>query len=316
MQEAENFIYKSYKKNDEYKIVNLFQKVFKKKFNITKWKWIFKKNPNGRNIISLVLSKKKLIAQCASIKINFIFNNKKRKFYRIQNFMVHKNYRIKKIATKSLKFLTSKIVKNNNYIITFPNNNSIKTFLKNGFKRIFYVYTYEFSLNKKYKIKKKIDVKNSIFIKFKYEDVKFMNECLKNYDIFNLRAKNYLNWRYSINYDNYKISRIYLNKRIIGLVIAKFYKNDKSICICEMFYKKETNNSLQLLIDSTVSNFKKNKPRIIKIWSMTHFYFHKDLLRYGFKKNTFKTNVCTYKNLSKNKGIRNMYLSMGDSDVY
>ena len=102
---------------------------------------------------------------------------------------------------------------------------------------------------------------------------------------------------------------------MIGLSITKFYPKDKSICICELFFKKN-NKNLYSIIKSSILNFKKNKPRRIKIWSMSYFNFHKGLLNFGFKKTIFKTNVCTYKNLSKNKSIKKMYLSMGDSDVY
>ena len=316
MKEIKSFSYKLYKKNDEYKIVKLFQKTFQKKFNLIKWNWIFKKNPSGNNKISLVFSKKKLVAQCASIKINFKFDNKKKIFYRIQNFMVHKNFRYKNIATKSLKFLISKIIKNKYFIITFPNNNSIKTFLKNDFKRIFYIYTYEILLKKNYKINQKIVVKNSSYIEFKHDDIKLINDCLKKYSILSLRTKSYLNWRYNINYNEYKISRTYLNNKIIGLIVAKSYSKDKSICICEIFFKSNVPNNLKSILESAVINFRRNKPRKIKIWSMPHFSFHKNLLSFGFKKTDFKTNVCTHKNLSENKRIKKLYLSMGDSDVY
>ena len=316
MKEIKSFSYKLYKKNDEYKIVKLFQKTFQKKFNLIKWNWIFKKNPSGNNKISLVFSKKKLVAQCASIKINFKFDNKKKIFYRIQNFMVHKNFRYKNIANKSLKFLISKIIKNKYFIITFPNNNSIKTFLKNDFKRIFYIYTYEILLKKNYKINQKIVVKNSSYIEFKHDDIKLINDCLKKYSILSLRTKSYLNWRYNINYNEYKISRTYLNNKIIGLIVAKSYSKDKSICICEIFFKSNVPNNLKSILESAVINFRRNKPRKIKIWSMPHFSFHKNLLSFGFKKTDFKTNVCTHKNLSENKRIKKLYLSMGDSDVY
>ena len=230
--------------------------------------------------------------------------------------MVHKNFRYKNIATKSLKFLTSRIIKNKDFIITFPNNNSIKTFLKNDFKRIFYIYTYEILLKKNYKINKKIVVKNSSYIEFKHDDIKLINDCLKKYSILSLRTKSYLNWRYNINYNEYKISRIYLNNKIIGLIVAKFYSKDKSICICEIFFKSNVRNNLKSILESVVINFRRNKPRKIKIWSKPHFSFHKNLLSFGFKKTDFKTNVCTHKNLSENKRIKKMYLSMGDSDVY
>lgn len=316
MQETKSYSYELYKTNDEYKIVKLFQKTFKKKFNLIKWNWIFKKNPSGKNKISLVFSKKELVAQCASIKTNFKFGNKKKIFYRIQNFMVHKNYRFRNIATEALKFLTSRIIKNKNFIITFPNNNSIKTFLKNNFKRIFYIYTYEILLKKNYKINKKIVVKNSSHIKFEQDDIKLINDCLKKYSILSLRTKNYLNWRYNINYDDYKISRIFLNNKIIALIVAKFYSKDESICICEIFFKSNVRNNLRFILESAVINFRKNKPKKIKIWSMPHYSFHKNLLSFGFTKTDFKTNVCTHKNLSENKLIKKMYLTMGDSDVY
>jgi len=59
-----------------------------------------------------------------------------------------------------------------------------------------------------------------------------------------------------------------------------------------------------------------NKPKRIKLWSMPHYTFHKNLLRLGFKKTNFKTNVCTYKNLPRKLKVKNFYLSMGDSDIY
>lgn len=315
MKENEIFSYKDYKKKDEYKIIQLFKKTFKKNFILKKWTWIFKKNPNGNSKIALVFYKKKLVGQCASIKIFFNLHSKKKIFYRIQNFMVDKNYRLNKIATHSLKFLTSKIIKNNNHIITFPNDNSIKTFLRNNFKRLFYIYTYEVPLNKRYEIEKKIIVKNSSKVKIENKDMSLINECLKKYAIFNSRNKNYLNWRYSSNYHNYKISRIFFNKELVALSIVKFYSKDNSICICEIFFK-DSNKNLYTIIKSSILNFKKNKPIIMKIWSMPYFNFHKDLLNFGFKKSTFKTNVCSHKNLSKGKSFKKIYLSMGDSDIY
>lgn len=111
MEKIEYFSYKNYQNNNEYKIIQLFQKTFKRKFNLKKWNWIFKKNPNGKSKIKLVFFKNKLIGQCASVKIFFKLNSNKRIFYRIQHFFVDKNYRLKKIATKNLKLLTLSIKK-------------------------------------------------------------------------------------------------------------------------------------------------------------------------------------------------------------
>ena len=231
--------------------------------------------------------------------------------------MVDKSYREKKIATKTLNFLISKIIKNKGYVITFPNRNiSTKIFSKKNFRKLFHIYTYEFFLKKRYKVEKEIFVLNSLKVKIGNKDMKFIDECLKKYKIFNFRNKNYLNWRYNLNFDNYKISRIFLNKVMIGLLISKFYSKDKSICICEIFYKKGDGNNLKFLIQSAINSYKKNKPVKIKVWTMHHFNFHRGLLNFGFKRTIFKTNVCTYKNLPKNDSIKKMYLSMGDSDIY
>ena len=96
MNEIENFSYKNYQKNNEYKIVRLFQKTFKRKLSLKKWNWVFKKNPNGRSKITLVFLKNRLVGQCASIKILFRLNSKIKKFYRLQDVMVDKKYRLKR----------------------------------------------------------------------------------------------------------------------------------------------------------------------------------------------------------------------------
>ena len=313
MQEVENFFYKNYQKNSEHKIIQLFKKTFKTNFILKKWIWIFKKNPNGKNKITLVFSKKKLISHCASIKISFKYNSKIKFFYRVQNFMVDKEYRKKKIASETLKSLISKITKNNGYVITFPIRDiTKKIFSKKNFRKLFHICTYEMLLKKNYKVEKKLILKNSTKVKIENKDMKLINGCLNKYPIYNLRSKNYLNWRYNFNYASYKITRIFSNNEMIGLLIGKFYQQDKSICVCELFLKKNTNMNLKSLIESAVLNFKRNRPRKIKIWSMSYFSFHKDLLNLGFKNSKFKTNVCTYKNLSKNKSIKKMYLSMGN----
>lgn len=314
MKGTDNFIYKFYKKNDENQIISLFKKTFKRELSLNNWTWTFKKNPTGKNRILLVFYKYKLVGQCASIKLSFKLNKQKKNFFRIQNFMVDINFRGRSIAYKALKFLTSNIVKSKNYIISFPNNNSLKAFLKIGYTK-FNLHSYEMIIRKKYQIEKNIFIKNSKQINFSKEDIKLINEFLNKFSIFNLRTKNYLNWRYNRNYNSYKISRVYLNKKLKGLAIIKFYSKDSSICICELFYKKNFRNFSSVL-EAIILNLKKNKPKRLKIWSMPHFSFHKNLLKSGFKKTNFKTNVCTYKNFPTGNIKKKFYLSMGDSDVY
>lgn len=314
MNEIDNLNFQFYKKNNEYQIRSLFKKTFKKKLSLNFWTWVFKKNTNGKNKILLVFNKKKLIGQCAAVKLSFKLYKKKKAFYRIQNFMVDINFRGKKIATNALKKLTSSIIKKKDYIITFPNNNSLKAFLKNDYTK-FNLYTYEKIIKRNYKIKENIFFKNSSQIKFFKEDIDLINETLHDFSIFNLRDEKYLSWRYSVNYNNYKISRIFQNKKLLGIAVLKFYPEDKSICICELFYKKGIKNLMSIL-NTSIHNLVNYNPEKIKIWSMPHFWFHKNLLKLGFKKTNFKTNVCIYKNLIFNNTKKNFFLSMGDSDVY
>lgn len=306
--------YKFYKKNDEKQIIKLFKKTFKKKLSLTHWKWVFKKNPAGNNKLLLTLYKKKIIAQCASIKLNYKLYSKSKNFFRIQNFMVDMSFRGKNIASNALKLLTLNIIKKKNYIITFPNKNSLNIFLRNGYRK-FDLFTYEMTLENKISINENIIIKNSKFIHFSNEDSNLIKSFLKGFSLFNLRNKNYLIWRYSKKYNKYKISRIYKDKNLIGLAILKFYPKDKSINICELFYTKD-HGALSAILYAVIINSKINKPKRIKLWSMPHYTFHKNLLRLGFKKTNFKTNVCTYKNLPRKLKVKNFYLSMGDSDIY
>lgn len=314
MRANDNFIYKFYNKGDENQIIPLFKKTFKKKLSLNNWSWVFKKNPVGKNKILIAFNKKKIVGQCASIRLNFKFNNQIKKIFRIQNFMVDIDFRGKSIAYNALKLLTLNIVKVKNNIITFPNNNSLKIFLKTGYNK-FNLYSYEMIIKKKYHIEKDIFIKNTKKIEFFDRDIKLINEFLNEFSIFNLRNKNYLIWRYNRNYNDYRISRVYLKKKLIGLAIVKFYTKDKSICICELFYKKNIKNFSSIL-KAIIINLKSRKPKRLKIWSMPHFSFYKNLLKYGFKKTKYKTNVCTYKNLKIGNIKKRIYLSMGDSDIY
>ena len=306
--------YKFYKKNDEKQILKLFNKIFKKKLRLVYWNWVFKKNPAGNNKVLLTFYKKKLIAQCASVKFNYKLHSKSKNFFRIQNFMVDRRFRGKNIASNALKLLTSNIMQKKNNIITFPNNNSLNIFLRNGYRK-FDLFTYEMILKNKIIMNKNIIIKNSKFIHFSNEDNNLIKNFLKEFSFFNLRHKNYLIWRYNKKYNKYNISRVYKNKNLIGLAILKFYSKDKSICICELFLTKDS-ESLSAILNAVILNSKIYNPKRIKLWSMPHYTFHKNLLKLGFKKTNFKTNVCTYKNLQKKLKMKNLYLSMGDSDIY
>ena len=57
---GESWVHRDYKGGDEYKILDLFSKVFNKKMSLEVWRWKYMNNPFGTGIIKLVFDGEKL----------------------------------------------------------------------------------------------------------------------------------------------------------------------------------------------------------------------------------------------------------------
>lgn len=320
---SEKIIYRNYKDGDEKDIVNLFNSVFKSEYTLYRWRWEYKENYIDRIDIILAFYGLKFIGQSCGMPLLFIQNDKIARASRIQNVMVHPDFRKNGIFLETLKKLTGYLSRNKvDFIFAFPNDYSIGAFTdKLNYKHLVDISTISLPIKATEKYLKsdlKFDFEENI--NFKQFDSDFINSQLKLFKIFNARNLDYLYWRYHRNSKKkYCTVRVFDKGEQIGFAICKSYLPTMSIDLVEFIFKNDA-----FIIRSALSEicnyYKKDNMELFSIWSMEHYPEYQILLDMGFTK-TGQTTHVVYKTVSDKYSINyerisSYYLSMGDSDVY
>lgn len=321
--QSENIVYRSYVKGDELDIINLFNLIFKTKHALPLWRWAHAENPAGGSDINLAYYDTMFIGQSLGVPLLFIYDNKKVKTSRIQNVMVHADFRKKGIFLETLQRLAEKLFKQKvGFIFAFPNDYSIGAFInKLDYRKIADIYTMSLS-GGSIKIDADADLKFDITknISFKKPDLDFINPQLKSFKIYNFRSLPYLNWRYHKgSQKEYSVLRVFKGAKQVGLVVAKPYFKTSSIDLVE-FIVENDEFIVRAALNAVVNFYKKDSLNSFNIWSLEHYPLHQILLKIGFTGNGQATHL-VYKTVAKKYSkdhdkISSFYLSMGDSDVY
>jgi hypothetical protein len=317
--------YREYQEGDEKSIVKLFNFVFNRNLTLSDWKWTYEKNPLNRIDIILAFNDNNLVGQSAGTPLQFSFNDIIVQTTRIQNVMVHPNYRGRGIFTGTLAGLTDHIYRNKlDLVVTFPNNNSLPAFIRKlDYHHIGNIPTFSIpvpSLNLPGSAKITIKIDDSIL--FNEIDREFMYSNLNEYKIFNYRDLNYLHWRFNRKSGKkYYILRAFLKGKLAALVIFKFYLNSQSVDLVEFFVRAKT-NIIDDLLAKIISFYKKQNLSFnsFNIWSLPHYSYYDFLIESGFVQTNFSTHIVTKSFSPKTRGGFDLqtsyYISMGDSDVY
>lgn len=317
--------YRAYKEGDEHAIIRLFNFVFNRNMAVDQWKWAYLENPEKRLDIILAFQGTHLVGQSASTPLQFIFKKQSVKVTRVQNVMVHPDCRGKGVFTETLKKLTEYIYQNRlDLVVTFPNNNSLPTFIRKlDYHHLSDIFTFSLPVSVLPRVNSSdIILKIDDRICFAEHDSNFIHSCLNQYDAFNARDLDYLNWRYSeASGKKYQILRTYRNNHLIAFVLFKYYPDAQSIDLVEFFVPADKKTILSLL-NTIHDHYMKKKIEIISfnIWLFSHYSCYQVLQDIGFRQTDFSTHVVTksFSPITRHgfDVLSSFYLSMGDSDVY
>ena len=316
-----NLIIRRYKPGDEKHIIQLFEKVFKKPMGKTEsikhWNWEYKNNPNNRIEILLAIDENRIIGHYSVIPIKM----KIIEDYYIASFsldtMTHSEYRGQGIFPTLANKLYNDLGETGiPFTYGFPNNNSIKPFVKKcGWYEISNVpiYILPQNINKLAARYLKSEffsnfiggIFNFIFnLLWKEKNlpnrivIEEINKFDKNFDdlwesvkdeiiISVVRNCEYLNWRYFRKpEDNYVVNAIYYNNNLKGYIVLKIEERfDLTIGLVVDIITDPSNIVYQhYLIKHAILYFKNNKVDIISVIMFPHWRYYKSLIRNKFVK--------------------------------
>jgi hypothetical protein len=322
--EPNDIYYRNYIQGDQEKIVELYNLVFNKNLSLSRWQWIYHQNPIDRRDIILGFSGKSMIAQSAGVPLVIKGNGFMLKASRIQDVMVHPEFRNRGIFLESLRRLTAYLYDREiDFVITFPNDNSLTSFIsKLDYQFIEDIYTYSLPI-------KNIQVENlnnltiimPNVLDFFPEDVSFITNFLDSYNIYNPRSLDYLSWRFSnITEKKYHIMRVYDQDSLVGFAVFKLFPGNMSIDLLEFYCTSDT-TILNTMLKNIAQFFQKQSISVsdINIWLRRDHWLYNPFIKIGVEKRDVKTHV-VFKDFSTNCLSRltetSFFLSMSDSDVY
>ncbi|MCX8095791.1 MAG: GNAT family N-acetyltransferase [Caldisericia bacterium] len=275
-------MYKIYEGNGE-DILPLFKNVTPElEVDIKKWRWKYIDNPLKENLIAVYQSKDgEIVGEEAIVPFKAYFKGEIVKIGHSVDSMVLKEYRGKGIFKKlAIKTLEEGKERGYSYFYGFPNKNSLPIYTKKlGWISFGYVRRWIFPLNLNILASKfKIDFSiisplfkigtNIIKGKFNFEKVEnfddieiYLENLKKHYDIFILRDKEFLTWRY-LSHPYYIYDIFKDNENLFVLRIKEV--DIKRGTIEEFLYKDFL--SFSKIISFSLKFFIDNNVDLIDIW--------------------------------------------------
>ena len=292
--------YRKVKKKDISQITNLFKKTFNKKISKEFYDWRYKKKNTYNSYIAL--ENNKVIAHIGYVEYRFFIN---KKVYSRHSSFVDKKFRRKNIYTNLLKFSFSKLKKNCNFILAWPNQLNIKNNLKS--KNFFLIQRYDL-FKSNFKENKIIKLK-----KFTFNKLKFKNKSLNSLFI---KDKKYIKWRFfSYKKENYFKLDIDTNKKQSVILQKNKYRKKLFYNIADYF---EDNKVLEKAI-FLLNNLKVNYQFLIP---SNDKKFKSKLIKYNCDKDEYVFNVGIYV-LKQNDKLKEILINkikknikIADTDVF
>lgn len=306
-------LFRSYKKGDEKKIIELFQLVFKQEMTIDYWEWRFKNNPYGDLEISLAFDGDELVGHYAISPVIFTSNGQLFKAAHSMTTMTHPDYQGKGIFNKLANHLYGELkAKSFDFIWGFPNANSYYGFMKNlAWSPVTIIPNLKCSTPLK---------KDAVVNVIKSSKPFSGKECtfFSSSKVGVLKNEEYFKWRYELNPSNkYDFLRFESNGELVGLAVSKIYKNEMDIL--ELV---SDDSYVEGVIESLRYHYLNNEGKeSLNLWMSIFDQRYLSILKNGFFLSEPLTSL-GYLPLSENckrsitPNYSNWQISMGDSDVY
>jgi GNAT superfamily N-acetyltransferase len=314
--------YRTYRAGDEAKILERYNAVFCKSRTLAEWRWEYQDNPGQRLDIVLAETPSDLVGHTAAVPLTMRHDGRDVAAARIENVFVDSTFQRRGIFLASLLRLTDRLAAEVDYVITFPNDNSLPGFLRTGQ----YVHVCDIAcfalplaeLRGSRSAECSIEIESAASLRV--QDSEFAMRQLEAFAIHTTRSLEYLRWRYHPNSGRaYRVLRITRGGEQLGLAVAKAYPAARSLDLVEFLVMPEP-ALLNAVLAALAEAFAAQPLERVTLWSMPHYPMHGLLLDLGFAPETRVTHVLC-KAFSARCSRRcgrpeAYYLAMGDSDVY
>lgn len=278
------------KKLDYSLIIDTWEKVYNKKFNIDYWKWRFENNPYDKRIyVGYIVENDILASYYAVSPTKIIINNKTYKAALMNMAMTHPNYQGKGHYI-NIELALHKQLKDDGFVCVygFANHNAHRIHKKHAGWIDLAILNQFICKRENYKAR---HIKNSDKFCFDKGCVnnKILNQAIKlqysNKKIKLLRDYDFLKWRLILNPINkYCYLKIFQNNKLSGVIFYKHFSNE--IDILEYFYL-DIGSRYDSLINGI--NFLFNLSDQVNIWSNLFSREHLLLEEFGFIECKFDT---------------------------
>lgn len=315
--------YRPYKDGDEQAILDLYNGVFARPQTLRQWRWAYESNPVRRMDMILAFAGQKLVGHSAGIPLRASHDGRPVNTSRIQNVLVHADFRGKGIFAETLVRLTDQLRANAvDFVLTYPNDNSLPGFMKLG------RYTHQCDIFQFHgdastagqPTASDITVLVDDGPAFEDRDVAFISRALAPFGIYNIRDLTYLRWRYGRDSGyRYRVFRAVRGSEMIGFAVTKVYPDGRSLDLVE-FIVGEDALIARSILSSILTAYGSDGAGGFNVWSMEHYPEFPGLVDMGVTRSDRAAHV-VWTALSAQASPRSgsataYYLSMGDSDVF
>jgi ribosomal protein S18 acetylase RimI-like enzyme len=317
--------YRPYIKTDKDNIRQLFETVFHRVYTPTKWDGFYGAGLPITPAVQMAFDGEQLMAHVAAVSLSFTCEGDAVRACRMQDGMVHPDYRGRGMYPAIVEHLTEQLAANAiDLVVNFPNDGALPTFTRKlNYQYLAQIPTYSLltrDLNPKTNTSLRLEI--SPFMQCSDQDQLCIQESLKAYKVFNNRPSAYMNWRFSASMQKpYFVLRAFDGSEQIAVIIFKYYAETQSVDLLDVFVASDT-SLIEVLLGAIVSFYaeKQDIVQSINAWLMPHYAFYECFEQIGFRASERLTHL-TVKALSANASscidtIENYYLSMSDSDVY
>jgi len=167
-------------------------------------------------------------------------------------------------------------------------------------------------------LNKKLSIKFDPISEFPNELIEKIQIDSKHSDIISERSKEYLDWRFIKNPDDYFLFTVKSYDNYIGYFVLKtgYWEGIKVGYVADYYFVNGNENAFDMALDFIIKFFKKRAVGMISAWSSTDSYYYKVLKRNLFYKYKDVPVIC-YKNRLGKKIINSdlsWHFTMADSD--
>ena len=324
--------FSNFQNQDKNHVINLFEKVFKKKITEEFWNWRYGMSPFGKPIESLLWAENKLVGYYMINPLPMKINDHLENILLSMSMMIHPDYQGLGIQVAALAKFTfeNAIQKGYNLILAFPNELSYKLhFGVLGWKDFGRITEYKKQINTAPNFINSTNYTVEMLKEFNHETDLIWNKYKNEHQILIQRTSDFLNWRFikhpKTPYENHPsyeyIPFIIRNgtEPVAYFVIKKFGQEK---CHVVDYFGLLDNEVITIILSTAESICIENDIHFLSFWENSEM--NQTTLKAISTKNGYlaDNSHCFFgcKQLTTNNMLyeqkKNFFVTMADSDVF